>query len=372
MWSFDFFADGSDTTHNTNTMRRTDALRVLGLPNNATSDQIRKTYHTLARQFHPDKAALNGISADRAKSNFISIKNAFDCLREKEKEREKERHVPVDSDNGSDDIELESEEEEEGEEDENEQDDEEEDDNPDDNDNARPRAPPSAREKKTRAPRTGARKPAASKKKQANRTKGRGRKSTAAAERAFEEATRGRYNPTEGSTARRYAENTYVDIMVPLRDIYTGTTVAYTCESGVFDVKVLPGFPNGTKITYQGRSVHNRVDHAPGDLIFTVVVPPDPVYTRAGTDLAQRVCISLESALCGEATTVQTIDGRTISVPHRGVVAPGSVISVDGEGFAHPRTGGKQRGQLNITFDVAFPGVLTPDQKQLIKNAHLA
>lgn len=352
-------------------MRRTDALRVLGLPNNATPDQIRKTYHTLARQFHPDKAALNGISADRAKSNFISIKNAFECLREKEKEKEREkgRHVPVDSDNASDDIELESEEEEEEEDEEEDgEDEEEEEDTPDDT--ARPRAPPSAREKRTRAPRTSARKPAASKK-QANRTKGRGRKSTAAAERAFEEATRGRYNPTEGSTARRYAENTYVDIIVPLRDIYTGTTVAYTCESGAFNIKILPGAPNGTKITYQGRSVHNRVDHAPGDLVFTVVVPPDPVYTRAGTDLAQRVCISLESALCGDATAVQTIDGRTIRVPHRGVVAPGSVISVDGEGFAHPRTGGKQRGRLNITFDVVFPGALTPEQKQLIKNAQL-
>jgi DnaJ-class molecular chaperone len=358
-------------------MRRTDALRVLGLPNNATPDQIRKTYHTLARQFHPDKAALNGIPADRAKSNFISIKNAFECLREKEKEKEKERgkgrHVPVDSDNASDDIELESEDEEdEDEEDCEEEEEEEQDDTPDDK-HTRSGAPPSAREKRTRAPRTGARKPAASKK-QANHTKGRGRKSknTAAAERAFEEATRGRYNPTEGSTARRYAENTYVDIIVPLRDIYTGTTVAYTCESGAFNIKILPGAPNGTKITYQGRSVHNRVDHAPGDLVFTVVVPPDPAYTRAGTDLAQRVCISLESALCGDATAVQTIDGRTIRVPHRGVVAPGSVISVDGEGFAHPRTGGKQRGRLNITFDVVFPGALTPEQKQLIKNAQLA
>ena len=335
-------------------MRKNDALRVLGLPNNATSDQIRKTYHSLARQFHPDKAALNGISADRAKANFISIKSAFDCL------REKERAVPVDSGDVSDDIELESEEEEEEEEDEDE----------DEYDAARTPTPPPTHEKKTRARGARARKPAASKK-QADRAKGRGRKSTAAAERAFEEATRGRYNPTEGSAARRYAENTYVDIMVPLRDIYTGTTVAYTCESGSFAVKVLPGAPNGTKITYHGRSIHNRVDHAPGDLIFTIAVSPDPVYTRAGADLAQRVCISLESALCGEATAVQTIDGRTISVPHRGVVAPGAVISVDGEGFAHPRTGGKQRGRLNITFDVAFPGVLTPEQKQLIKNAHL-
>jgi DnaJ-domain-containing protein 1 len=60
---------------------RTRALQVLGLPNDATADQIRKRHRELVRRFHPDAQPNLGPVAQReATERFQEIQRAYETL----------------------------------------------------------------------------------------------------------------------------------------------------------------------------------------------------------------------------------------------------------------------------------------------------
>lgn len=63
-----------------------DPYRVLGIKRGASDEQIKRAYHRLARQYHPD---VNGGNA-KAESRFKEINEAYAVLSDPEKRREYE------------------------------------------------------------------------------------------------------------------------------------------------------------------------------------------------------------------------------------------------------------------------------------------
>jgi len=63
-------------------MAVTDHYKVLGVDRNATSDQIKKAYHSLAKQYHPDKNKSSG-----AEEKFKVAAAAYAVLSDSEKRR---------------------------------------------------------------------------------------------------------------------------------------------------------------------------------------------------------------------------------------------------------------------------------------------
>jgi DnaJ-domain-containing protein 1 len=58
-----------------------DACAILGLPTDATAEEVRRVYRLLASQFHPDSAA--GLTAEQVRQSqeaFVRIKAAYDRL----------------------------------------------------------------------------------------------------------------------------------------------------------------------------------------------------------------------------------------------------------------------------------------------------
>ena len=53
-----------------------DYYSLLGVPKNATSDEIKKSYRKLAHQYHPDKNPGNAES----EAKFKEINNAYEVL----------------------------------------------------------------------------------------------------------------------------------------------------------------------------------------------------------------------------------------------------------------------------------------------------
>jgi len=56
-----------------------DPYEVLGVPKNATQDEIKKAYRKLAKQYHPDKYIGNPLS-DLAAEKFKEINEAYETL----------------------------------------------------------------------------------------------------------------------------------------------------------------------------------------------------------------------------------------------------------------------------------------------------
>ena len=56
-----------------------DPYEVLGVPKNATQDEIKAAYRKLAKQYHPDKYVGNPLS-DLASEKFKEINEAYETL----------------------------------------------------------------------------------------------------------------------------------------------------------------------------------------------------------------------------------------------------------------------------------------------------
>lgn len=61
-------------------MNRTEALRILGLDDDATADDIKAAYKETAQILHPDRFASNKKLQDRATEQFKNLQEAYEYL----------------------------------------------------------------------------------------------------------------------------------------------------------------------------------------------------------------------------------------------------------------------------------------------------
>ena len=61
-----------------------DYYKVLGVANDADDRTIKKTYRSLTRQYHPDKAAAQGMSKEQAERKMADVNEAYEILKDPE------------------------------------------------------------------------------------------------------------------------------------------------------------------------------------------------------------------------------------------------------------------------------------------------
>jgi hypothetical protein len=75
-WYKEHHYNGYSTSSNHNSMRRSEALKVLGLEANATTKEIKRAYHKLAMKHHPDKNLDKSPEDRKAAEEKMKIINA--------------------------------------------------------------------------------------------------------------------------------------------------------------------------------------------------------------------------------------------------------------------------------------------------------
>ena len=113
----------------------------------------------------------------------------------------------------------------------------------------------------------------------------------------------------------------------------------------------------GDKIVLEGEA-DQVPEQEPGDIIFNIVETEHEVFRRAGADLSADLKITLAEALCGfSRVVIKHLDGRGLHINHRqprgGVLNPGQVIKIVGEGMPHKKS--ELRGDLYMIVQVKFP-----------------
>jgi molecular chaperone DnaJ len=153
-----------------------------------------------------------------------------------------------------------------------------------------------------------------------------------------------------------------------------GTIIEQPCAtcggSGVqnktrrYAVKIPPGVRDGSKIRIKGRGEAGRRGGPAGDLYVKVYVEPDDLYERHGDDVVLEVPVTITEAALGTSVRIPTPGGGHVSLK----VPPGSqdgrTLRVRGKGAPKLKGG---HGDLHVRLRVQVPEKLSKEQKALFE-----
>ncbi len=128
-------------------------------------------------------------------------------------------------------------------------------------------------------------------------------------------------------------------------------------------ISVPPLTETGTKVRLKGQGQPARGGGQAGDLIVVFTVEPDRFFQRDGLDLHCEVPVNLAQALLGTRLRVRTLDGKKIVLRVPAGTQPGRKFRIKGQGLE--RAG--RRGDQIVAIKVELPEKLTPEQEALAR-----
>lgn len=145
-------------------------------------------------------------------------------------------------------------------------------------------------------------------------------------------------------------------VTLDLRTALAGTEVSLEGPGGrKITARVPAGVKDGQKIRVRGKGHPSPDGGKPGDVIITVGVPKHPIFGRDGDNLRIEVPITFAEATLGATIEVPTIEGEIVKVKVPAGTPSGKVLRVKGRGVR----GGSALGDLLVELQVAVPSHLS-------------
>ncbi len=120
-------------------------------------------------------------------------------------------------------------------------------------------------------------------------------------------------------------------------------------------VRIPPGVDTGSKLVVEGKGHAGRFGGPPGNLYIQVKVRPHRIFERKGEDLYVDVSVTFPEAVLGTEVEVPTLSGKKVKVKVPPGTKHGDLIEVKGEGM--PRLKGSGRGSLFVRVNIDVPKV---------------
>jgi len=149
-------------------------------------------------------------------------------------------------------------------------------------------------------------------------------------------------------------------VEVSFREAALGTRRSLPTGSGqTVEVNVPPGVDSGARLRVPGQGGQASRQGRPGDLYLDVTVLPDPHLRRAGHDIELTLPLTLAEACLGTKVDVPTVDGSVrLTIP--GGTSSGAKLRLRGKGVKGPDGA---RGDQFCRIEVVVPK-LDPDDKE--------
>ena len=129
-------------------------------------------------------------------------------------------------------------------------------------------------------------------------------------------------------------------------------------------VDIPAGIAGGQRIRMTGRGGAGERGAPAGDLYVQVAVAEDPRFVREGLDVVTRIAVPVTDAMLGTSITVPTVEGEA-EVELRPGTQSGDELVMRGRGF--PALAGRGRGNQRVIVDVRVPRVLTEDGRRAVE-----
>lgn len=120
---------------------------------------------------------------------------------------------------------------------------------------------------------------------------------------------------------------------------------------------------SGTKVRLKGQGQPGRAGAPAGDLLITFEVQPDRFFQRDGLDVLCEVPINMVQAVLGTRLKVRTIDGKSVMLRIPPGTQPGRKFRIKGQGI--PK--GDRRGDQLVAISVSLPEKLTAEAEEALR-----
>jgi curved DNA-binding protein len=162
-----------------------------------------------------------------------------------------------------------------------------------------------------------------------------------------------------------------IQCTVSLLDSYLGKQLEanYQLPSGrsqTVVINVPAGIQHGDTIRYNGLGDDSMQNMPRGNLNVTILVNPDPIYSRQGDDLYTTISINPIEAMIGCKKTINTITGGSMNLDIRAGVEHGTEFASNSAGFPNVNTG--RKGRFVTVVHIKTPVVTDPVLVQQLKD----
>lgn len=145
-------------------------------------------------------------------------------------------------------------------------------------------------------------------------------------------------------------------VTLDLRTALAGTEVSLEGPGGKkISARVPAGVKDGYKVRLRAKGHPSPDGGKPGDVTITVGVPKHPIFGREGDNLRIEVPVTFAEATLGAVIEVPTIEGEVVKVKVPAGTPSGKVLRVKGRGVR----GGAALGDLLVELQVVVPAHLS-------------
>ncbi len=129
-------------------------------------------------------------------------------------------------------------------------------------------------------------------------------------------------------------------------------------------VSIPKGADDGTVIRLNGKGGPGLNNGPPGDLYIELSIRPDPIFRKEGKDLHIKEKINIYEAMLGSKIEVPTLDGKVqVKIPPG--TQCGQKLRLRGKGLPDPKGGSP--GDQYVEITVVIPKQLNNEARELIK-----
>ena len=151
------------------------------------------------------------------------------------------------------------------------------------------------------------------------------------------------------------SKDSRADITLSLHDAYKGGKFSIKIGERTLSVNIPKGIKEGTGLTLRGKSSGG------GDLHLTIHISPDPVYELSEYDLTREIKVPVYDAVLGKKLTVQTLGGE-VDVTMPPGIQDGQKLRLRGKGM--PKRDGSY-GDFFVRVRIEIPRHLNEKQREL-------
>lgn len=160
-------------------------------------------------------------------------------------------------------------------------------------------------------------------------------------------------------------EDYQAELQLNLTDVYKTHQQVLTVNAKNIRITIPAGVENGQKIKIKGHGGAGTNGGPHGDLYITFHIINNTKFKRDGNDLHANADIDLYTAVLGGEITIDTFDGK-VKLKVKPETQNGTRIRLKGKGFPVYKKEGES-GDLIISLEVNIPTNLTEKQKSLFE-----